>query len=148
MMRDLWAAVELLHALLLVLWIACMPLLFWRRWPRLTRWSCVYAIAFVLISQGSHHLLGECFLTTLSRTVWEHGAADAAQPPGEWFTVRLARRIFGMAPSQRAVVMAWEAGILVTAIGVLLALRRPSRSAGARTAHAQVLREARRAGAP
>jgi hypothetical protein len=147
MMRDLWAAVELLHALLLVLWIACMPLLFWRRWPRLTRWSCVYAIAFVLISQGSHHLLGECFLTTLSRYVWERGAADAPQPPGEWFTVRLARRVFGMAPSQRAVVLAWEAGILVTAVGVLLALRRRTRGEGHGAEHAHGLREARRSGA-
>jgi hypothetical protein len=122
-MRDLARIVEVVHALLLVVWIVGMPLLFWRRWPRLTRWYGIYAISFVLLSQGSHHLLGECFVTTLARHLWESGAADPSRELDEWFTVRLAQRVFGLSPSHRSVILVWEAGILITAVGALLSLR-------------------------
>jgi hypothetical protein len=122
-MGYLWAAVELFHALAMAAWVVGLPLLFWHRWPRGTRWYAVYAIAFVVLSQASHWILGECFLTTLARDVFEQTAPAARSGElDDWFTVRLARRIFGMAPSHRAVVLASEIGMVVTAAGVLFVL--------------------------
>jgi hypothetical protein len=120
--QPLATFVELVHALLMLAWIAGLPLLFWHRWPRLTRGYAVYAVAFVLLSQASHHLLDECFITSLARYLWESGSA-APLDVSEWFTVRVARWVFGMTPSHRAIVIAWEIAIAVTALGALTTLR-------------------------
>lgn len=109
-------AVDVFHALCMVAWIAGLPLLFTRRWRRATRAFAVYAVAFVVVSQGSQWWLGECFLTTLARLA--AGRGGAADP--EWFTVRLARWVFGMAPSHRAVSRTFDALVLLTAVGTLV----------------------------
>lgn len=112
----LGATVDFLHALLMAAWILGLPLLFSTRWPRLARGYAVYAIAFVIVNQASYLLLGECFLTTMSRGFWQH--ADASSATDEWFTVRAAEAVFSLTPSHRAIKLASEALILATAIGV------------------------------
>jgi hypothetical protein len=119
------AGVDFVHAVLMAGWIAGLPLLFWHKWPAATRAFGVYAIGFVVASQASRWLLGECFLTTMARACWERAAASAAGSE-EWFTVRLAQAVFHMAPSHRAVVVASEGLIAATALGVTWSLRRLS----------------------
>jgi hypothetical protein len=109
-------AVDVFHAFCMAAWILGLPLLFTRRWRVATRVFAVYAVTFVVVSQGSQWLLGECFLTTLARLAEGRGAA--ADP--EWFSVRLARWVFGMAPSHRAVSRAFNVLVLVTAVGTLV----------------------------
>jgi hypothetical protein len=118
--------IDVVHALLIAAWVLGLPLLVWRRHARLSRAYAIYALSFVLISQVSQWLLGECFLTTLARFAWE------SQPPGtappdveEWFTVRAAQAVFGAAPSHRAVVIVSEALIVATALTALWSLHRP-----------------------
>lgn len=105
-----------------------LPLLFWRRVPRVTRVYGVYAIAFIAVSQLSRALLGECFLTTLARACWDHAPPSSNSRPisGEWFTVRLAQDIFRMTPTHRSIAVISEALILLTAAGILIS-RRPHR---------------------
>ncbi len=121
MWEMLGSATDLLHAILMVAWVVGLPLLFVRRWPRLRRGYAIYAVTFVVLSQGSQALLGECFLTTVARWFWEHPAAGAATPGDveEWFTVRLAHTVFGMSPARRAITLISEALALATAAGVL-----------------------------
>lgn len=115
--------VDFVHAAALVAWIGGLPLLFWHRWPKLTRWYAIYALAFVALTQLSYHLLGECFLTTIARHFFEQGDPNALSPDvDEWFTVRIAKWVFGFAPSHRSIVYIWEAGVVLTAIGALVAL--------------------------
>jgi hypothetical protein len=131
-MGHLFSVVETVHALAMAAWVLGLPLLFWHRWPKATRWYAGYAISFVVLSQLSHLALGECFLTTLAGAVAERMASAPAHVD-EWFTVRLARAVFGLVPSQRDVVIASEIGMVVTAAGVLFALRsrrRPPRPSG------------------
>lgn len=123
MFAALGSLVDLVHALLMVAWVAGLPLLFWKKHPRATRIYALYAISFILAYQSSRLFLGECFLTTLSRSLWERGGADLASAPDEWFTVRLSRAIFHLAPSHRVITLAGQALILVTAVGMLIALR-------------------------
>ena len=135
MWMDLGAAVDTLHAVSMAIWALGLPLLFWHRWPKLSIAYGVYAIVFVVLTRLSHYALGECFLTTLSRRLSTAGAArDEA---GEWFSIRFARWIFGLTPSHRAIALASEVLVLLTAIGVLVSLttfaertldRRPRRS--------------------
>ena len=124
MWQVLGSIVDVVHALSMVAWIVGLPLLFFsRRCPRLTRAYSIYAIVFIVVSQLSQLALGECFLTTLARWFWEHpssGAAPAASH--DWFTVRMAKAIFDMSPSQRSIVIVSEVLILLTAAGVLLSL--------------------------
>lgn len=123
MWQVLGSSIDFVHALLMVAWIAGLPLLFFRRHPRLTRAYGIYAIAFIVISQISQLLLGECFLTTLARFFWEHPSAGSMPEANhDWFTVRLAKAVFDMSPTKRSVVIASEALILVTAAGVLVSL--------------------------
>jgi hypothetical protein len=119
------AAIDFAHALLMAFWVLGLPLLFWRRWPRLSRVAACYALAFVAVSQISHWTLGECFLTTLARVTWERAALTgaAAAVSDEWFTVRIARSVFHMAPSQRAITIVFEAMIVVTALGAARNIR-------------------------
>lgn len=114
------AALDALHALFMVLQVVGLPLFFWHRWPRLTRAYAIYAITFIALNQLSKYLLGECFLTTLARLLWARAVIDPGDVPAEWFTVRLAQWVFHMTPSHRAVALAGEALMLVTAVGVLV----------------------------
>jgi hypothetical protein len=124
MFPVLGSVVDFVHALLMVGWVAGLPLLFWRRYPRATRWYAVYAVVFVVLNQVSRLFLGECFLTTVSRWLWSHGGAPPRSAPNEWFTVRIAMAVFHMTPSHRSITVLSEALIVVTAVGMLLSMRR------------------------
>jgi hypothetical protein len=125
MFAVLGSAVDFLHAILMVAWVVGLPLLFWRRFPRATFWYAVYAVAFVVLNLASQLFLGECFLTTLARLLWDHGGAPPRTAPGEWFTVRVAMAVFHMTPSHRTIKRLSELLILVTAVGVLVSTHRP-----------------------
>ena len=122
MWQLLGSMVDVVHALLMTGWILGLPLLFVRRWPRLTQAYGVYAIAFIVTSQLSQAALGECFLTTISRDLWQRSPASLPSS-NEWFTVRLAKWVFDMTPSHRAVVVLSELLIFLTAVGALFAVR-------------------------
>ncbi|MBX3234163.1 MAG: hypothetical protein KIT84_40120 [Labilithrix sp.] len=124
MYAVLAVAVDLIHALAMVLWIVGLPLLFVRRYPRLRLGYAVYAIAFIVLNRLSMAVLDECFLTALVRPLWARAGAVGAD---EWFTVRAAYVVFGMAPSHRAVALAGEALIFLTAAGVLLTAHRATK---------------------
>jgi len=113
--------VDAVHALSMAVWVLGLPLLFWHRWPRLSIAYGVYAVGFVVATRLSDYVLGECFLTALARRFWTAGAAGAGTE--DWFTVRFARLVFGLTPSHRAIALASEALIFVTALGVLVSLR-------------------------
>jgi hypothetical protein len=119
------SVVDALHALLMVAWVAGLPLLFWHRFPRASRTYALYAVVFVAINQVSRLFLGECVLTTLARKLWSYGL-PAGATPDEWFTVRLARAVFHASPSHGAITVLSEILVLITAIGVLLSLHRGS----------------------
>lgn len=124
MFPILGSLVDFAHALLMVAWIAGLPLLFWHAYPRATRWYAGYAVVFVALNQASRLLLGECFLTTIARHLWEHGGARPQSAPGEWFTVRLAMAVFHLTPSHGIITTVSEVLIFVTAVGMLFWLRR------------------------
>jgi hypothetical protein len=118
-------AVDVLHAAAMVLWLVGLPLLVWHRWPRLTRAYAFYAVLFVLAYQLSRFTLGECFLTTIARGLWNSDSPGAAPPDvEEWFTVRLARAVFSATPSHRAIIWLSQALSVATAIGALLVVKR------------------------
>lgn len=123
------ATTDLIHALLMVAWVAGMPLLFLPRWPRLSRYYAFYSIIFIVVNLLSQSLLGECCFTTLARFCWHYGAGGHPLSPlyDEWFTVRLADSIFRMTPSHRLVKIATEGLIFVTAVGIAFRLREPKR---------------------
>ena len=114
------AGIDVLHALLMAVWVAGMPLLFWHRWPQLTRAYSLYAVAFIVVSQASRWLLGECVFTAIALACLRLSSGPV---PDEWFTVRLAQAIFHLAPSHRSIVWVSEALILVTALGMLTSHR-------------------------
>ncbi len=118
---------DVVHALLMGLWILGLPLLFWPRWPGLTRAYALYAIVFVVLSQVSHFAIGECFLTTISRHLQRNGPADAPalMASREWFTVRASKWLFDLIPSHRTIIIVSEILIFITALGELLRMRRP-----------------------
>jgi hypothetical protein len=115
--------VDFVHAALMAAWFAGLPLLFCRRWPRAARVYAIYAIAFVGASWLSRWLWGECFLTAIGIYFWEH-VPSSAPVSNEWFTVRIARGVFHLAPSHRSIVLVSEGMIVATALGVLLRVRR------------------------
>lgn len=129
----LGTTVDLIHALSMAAWAIGLPLLFWHRWPRLSRAYAVYAIVFVIASQGSRLLIGECFLTAIARAFWQHPGTPptVGASAHEWFTVRLARAVFSMSPSHRSIAIASELLAVFTAAGVLFAMRRLARAPGA-----------------
>jgi hypothetical protein len=129
MWEFLGSSVDVVHALLMAAWVLGLPFLFVRRWPAITRAYGIYAISFIFVSQMSHLVLGECFLTTVARSLWQRSAASTIDS-GEWFTVRLARWVFDKSPSHRAIVIASEILIFVTAFGELLAVRLRHRLTG------------------
>jgi hypothetical protein len=125
--QALAVGTDFIHALLITLWIAGLPLLVWHRWPRAARIYAVYAVGFVALSQLSQRLLGECFLTAIALHFWEQ-VPSSAPVSREWFTVRIAQAVFHLAPSHRSIVHVSEALIVTTAVGVLWSLHRASSS--------------------
>lgn len=130
MWQTLGAATDFVHALVMAIWLLALPLLFVSRWPRLRRAYAAFAVGFIVLSQGSQALLGECFFTTIARWFWEHPSARGAAPAHteEWFTVRMARAVFDLSPTHREITLASEALMLVTAIGVLWSIHHGRRS--------------------
>jgi len=124
MLPVLASVVDFVHAMLMAAWVLGLPLLFWHKHPRATRWYATYAVSFIVLYQGSRIFLGECFLTSLSRLLWESGGARPASSPNEWFTVRVAMAIFHLAPSHHAVTIARQILIFATAVGMLVSMRR------------------------
>ena len=122
MWHALGAAIDFLHAFAMVIWVVGLPLLFVRRWPGLTKAYGIYAISFIVLSQGSQYLTGECFLTTLARMAWEKSSSPV--DPSEWFTVRIAKAVFHLAPPHRIISRISEVLILATAIGALISIHR------------------------
>ena len=135
--KPMWTAlgvgVDLIHALAMVAWLVGLPLLFVRRWPRARLAYAAYAVLFIVASQASMIVLDECFLTTLTRWCWSHDPANVVS--NDWFTVRLARAVFGMAPSRHVVSRISEALVLATAAGVIVSVLRAHRHAAPRTSH-------------
>jgi len=99
-----------------------LPLLFVKRWPRARVAYAIYAVVFVILSQASMVFLDECFLTAVTR--WCYGHEPARTVSNEWFTVRLAQAIFGMAPSRHVLSAALRSVVLATAAGVILSIVR------------------------
>lgn len=140
MYQVLGAITDAIHALLMVAWVVALPLLFVKRWPRFRRLVSLYAIFFILLNQGSRLVLGECFLTSISRFFWEKSSpTPAAGNPEEWFTVRFSQAVFHMTPTHRSIVLLSEALGLFTAFGVVYAYLRD---------RAQKRRELRSSSAP
>ena len=115
------AAIELGHALSMVVWGLGLPLLVWHRYARLSRAYMWYAIVFVTVSVISNWILGECFLTTLARHAWQAAGGFRESVP---FTVLLANAVAGIRPSAREAVLAWQAAVVLTSIGTLWCWRK------------------------
>jgi hypothetical protein len=117
-----WLAIasDLAHLAAMLAWALGLPLLFWHRWPRLSLVYGWYGLLFVLASQLSHVLIGECFLTSSSRWLWE----AAGDPTASSFTVRLVDTVAGFRPSERSVIVAWQIGVIATCIGALWSMHR------------------------
>jgi hypothetical protein len=98
-----------------------------RRWPRARFAYASYAVVFIVLSQTSMLLFGECFLTEL--THWCLGHDPGRVTSDDWFTERLARYVFGMAPSRHGISRLSEALVLATAAGVLVSVLRAHRRA-------------------
>src|SRR5688572_186834 len=115
------AAVEVTHGLSMIVWGLGLPLLAWHRYERLSRFYMWYALAFVVLSVSSNHLLGECFLTTFARHLWLLGGGYRDGVP---FTVLFANAVAGIRPSAREAVLAWQLAIIATSIGTLWCWRK------------------------
>jgi len=111
------AAVDALHALAMVAWVLGLPLLFWHRWPRLSRLYVIFSLAFVVITRVSHEILGECVFTTLSRDLWN--ASGLAQRGHLSFTVRIVNAVAGIRFTEHSAVLLWEAAVFVCSVGML-----------------------------
>lgn len=114
-------AVDLAHVAVMLTWGLGLPLLLWHRFERLSRLYTLFAALFVVSSVASHYALGECFLTTLARSLW---AAS-----GNWrdtvpFTMILTNAVAGVRPSTRGAVLAWELAVLITSLGSLWSWRK------------------------
>ena len=92
MWLSLGVGVDLIHALTMVAWLVGFPLLFMHRWPRLRIAYAIFAVGFVVVSQGSMLVLGECVFTTVARWCSSHDPGRAVT--NDWFTVRVARAVF------------------------------------------------------
>ncbi len=131
-MAVLATFIDFLHALLIAAWALGLPLLFWQRWPRVSRAYAGFAVAFVTLNLLSDWLIGECFLTTITRHFWEKASTHPAHIH-EWFTVRFAELVFRLTPSHEAIKLVSKALVFVTAIGVLVHVNVSARVAGGRT---------------
>lgn len=120
-MQYLGAFIDVFHALVMIVWIAGLPLLFWHRYPLLSKVYFWYALVFIIINQLSHYLLGQCILTSIASYFWSKSTGPSTQ---EWFSVRFAYFIFGLTPSHRGVKVATEILIAIAAIGGLYSMYR------------------------
>lgn len=111
------SSVDVIHAVAMVAWVVGLPLLFWHRWPRASRVYIIYALVFVVITRASHAFLGECFLTTLSRDLWN--ASGAAVREHASFTVRLVNAVAGIRFTEHSAVLLWEAAVFICSAGML-----------------------------
>jgi len=118
--------VDVLHAGAMVAWVGGLPLLFWRRWPRLTTLYIYYSILFILVSQVSDFVLGECFLTTLARALRHLGGVT--EPDRTWFTIRMAEQVFRLRPSEAAVRVVTKVLVLIVCVGTLIHMFRTHRT--------------------
>jgi hypothetical protein len=109
-------AVDLTHATAMATWGLGLPFLFWHRYERLTHWYTWFAVLFVVTTVASQVFLGECFLTTLARSLWQASGGFRDQTP---FTVVLVNMLAGIRPRERTVVLLWELAILFTSLGSL-----------------------------
>ena len=113
-MLYLAVAVDCLHAFLMLVWVVGVPLLFWRRFRRLSVAYCLFSLVFIIINQVSSLTLGECIFTTIANWFYSQAGQNA---PDEWFTVRLTRSVFGLIPTHRGIKLATEYFIAFSAIG-------------------------------
>ena len=113
--------VDTAHAALMVAYFVGIPLLFYHRWPWVSRIYAVYAVAFVIFSQGPKLIWGHCFLTPLASDLWHRSGTSVVAT--EWFTVRLSNLVFHSAPSHRIISWIGDAFVLITAVGAVLRLR-------------------------
>ncbi len=121
----LGVGVDLIHAFAMTAWFVGFPLLFVRRFPRARLAYAIYAVTFIVASQASMLLMDECFLTAITSWCWHHDPAHVVS--NDWFTVRVARAVFGMAPSRHFISRLSEALVLVTAAGVIISVVRSRR---------------------
>ncbi len=105
---------DVIHAILMVSWVAGMPLLFWHRYKKLSVLYCIFSLCFIAVNQISHYTLGCCVFTTIADWFY-HQAGSIA--PDEWFTVRASRFIFGLTPSQRGIKILTEILVAFSAVG-------------------------------
>lgn len=124
-------AVDLIHAMAMLVWGLGLPLLVWHRFPALSRAYMWYAAAFVVISVVSHQALGECFLTTIARALWKASGGYREEIP---FTAVLANAIAGIRPATRTAVLIWETAIFVTSVGTLFCWHKTRKTNGSRAA--------------
>jgi len=129
MFELLSAVVDVLHALAMLVWGLGLPLLFWHRWPKLSRGYMTYSLLFVTGSVLSQLALGECFLTTLARHLQDGGTNTFLREKTS-FTVRLVEVVAGLRPSERTAVRLWELAIFVASVSMLFYMRRHSRKPG------------------
>jgi hypothetical protein len=108
--------VEFAHGAVMVAWGLGLPLLFWHRFPRLSRGYMWFALTFVATSVISHEVLDECFLTTLARELWIQGGGYRGREP---FTVHFANAVAGIRPTTRQAVIMWELAVFVTSAASL-----------------------------
>lgn len=113
-------AVDVLHALLMVIWFIGLPLLFWWKYPKLSYYFCLYCVAFIIVNQVSHLILGECIFTTIAN--WFYSHAHACTVKDEWFTIRASRVVFGAVPTHRGIKIATQLLAGLTAVGGLLTM--------------------------
>ena len=116
--------VDVAHALSMLVWGLGLPLLVWHRFPRLSRTYMWFAVVFVLISVGSHVLLGECVLTTAARFLW-HASGRARD--GAPFMTLLVNQLAGFRPNNRIIVLVWELAVFATSVGSLWCWARTTR---------------------
>ncbi len=125
MFELLSAAVDVVHALAMLAWGVGLPLLFWHRWPALSRGYMVYSLVFIAASVASQLVLGECFLTTMARDFAEQGSNALLREKAS-FTVRVVETVAGLRPTERLAVRLWELAVFVTCMGMLVHMWRRS----------------------
>lgn len=119
------SSVDFAHAGLMLAWGLGLPLLFWHRWPKLSRVYVWYAVGFIGASVLSQLALGECVLTTLARRLWALGGGYRDDVP---FVVTCVNAVARVRPSARAAVLAWQLAIVLSALGVAWHFERVGRA--------------------
>lgn len=113
-MLYLAIATDVFHALLMVVWVVGIPLLFWRRYPRLSVAYCIFSALFIIVNQVSHYTLGRCVFTVIADWFYAH----AGQPSSnEWFAVRISKMVFGCIPTHRGIKVVTQILIAIGAVG-------------------------------